>query len=642
MIVLSGNSLYLSSVERTFMLSFRSSVVGPSALIQAFRSIALTVLSSSIVFSLACGHGSPTTTTTGVAPTFTSTPTQIAREGNGYIYGITSTTTDGSTVTYALTTGPTGATISGNTLSWTPTHAQSRVANSFTITATTSANGTATQTFTITPNGNIDGTAVDHAIADGTLVDYPQNLSATNLEVLLPDNKGGYNHLKGSGDASGNLTFSNVPIGSYFLHVPRTDNGVVTDNYIWTDSSDLDVGQLLLGRPDAVPAPSGVTVNAQSVGLSVPPTPSDRMRWVSPDANSSGSPSGTPTNPYSASFQQSGGLIDSSKGDVGYLLHYTTAGLITRELESGLYSSLTETNGGTVNLGGTLTANTGSTTDPNIKISTFDAINLSIPGFATTTLKNFTLFDTGYSGTEGFLPAPLLSAKGSDPIELISIDLSTTGADTDFGSVPYGIASTKGVAYAQLLDMGPRSFTIGGSTYTFQNIGQMTITNAVPSSSTTVSAVLGEPLNVTVDGKNFFTNQGSISLAPQVSWGPPSLGTPSSYELTVVNPATLGGATPDVHYFYTFANGVAIPPGILQPNTSYVFILQAMLYQTNTFKTAPFRIGTNGAWTSEVSGILTTTSGAATIRHQAVGSTASRNVLISPGANGRLSISIKK
>jgi hypothetical protein len=67
-----------------------------------------------------------------------------------------------------------------------------------------------------------------------------------------------------------------------------------------------------------------------------------------------------------------------------------------------------------------------------------------------------------------------------------------------------------------------------------------------------------------------------------------------------------------------------------------------MLYQTNTFKTAPFRIGTNGAWTSEVSGILTTTSGAATIRHPAVGSTASRNVLISPGANGRLSISIKK
>jgi hypothetical protein len=624
------------------MQSLRSSVVGPSALIRASRLVALTVVTFLIVFSMACGHGSTPITTTGPAPTFTSTATKIAQEGNGYIYTISSTTTDGSTVTYTLTTGPTGAAISGNTLSWTPTHAQSRVSNNFTITATTSAKGTATQTFSITPNGNVNGSGVDHAIAGGTLVNYLQDFTSATIEVLIPDKKGGYFHLHGAGDSAGFFTIPNVPVGSYLLHVPRKDNGVVSDDYIWSDASDIDVGQLLLGRPDAVQG-TGVTIAAQSVGLAVAPTGSDSIRWVSPDARASGSPSGAPTNPYSASFPQTGGLIDSSKGDIGYLLHYTTSGGITREVESVNIPSLTETNGGTVSLPGSMTAVSGSTTDPVVKISAFDAINAAVVGVDVPTTKSFTMFDAGYAGTEGFPPTALYAQNDAAPIQLINIPMNSITTDTDFSSIPYGMVSSKGVPFVQLVDLSSRSFNIGGSHYTFQNDGQITISNTIPSASNSTAPVLGEPVNVTVDGKNFFTNQGSISLAPQVSWGPPSVGTPTSYELTVINPATLGSATPDVHYFYTSANGVAIPSGILQPNTSYVFILQAMLYQTNTFSTAPFRIGTNGAWTSEVSGILTTTSGAATIRHQAATTPAApRNVLVSPGANGKLAVSIKK
>jgi len=38
---------------------------------------------------------------------------------------------------------PTGATLSGNSVSWTPTAAQSRISNSFAVTATTTSGGTA-------------------------------------------------------------------------------------------------------------------------------------------------------------------------------------------------------------------------------------------------------------------------------------------------------------------------------------------------------------------------------------------------------------------------------------------------------------------------------------------------------------------
>jgi hypothetical protein len=624
------------------MPPYRATVVGPTALVRVFRLVALAALIPTVLFSFACGGSSTPVTTVGPGPTFTSIAPQIAQEGVQYSYDIVTTTTDGSTVTYKVASGPSGATITGSALNWTPTHAESRIANSISITATTSTNGTATQTFTVTPTGNIDGMAIDHAIAGGALVDYPQNLSAVTIEVLLPNNKGGYLHIHGTGDSSGNFTVPNIPAGSFLLHLPRTDNGVLTDNYIWSDASDIDAGQLLIGRPGAVHASSGVTIHPNGITLSVSPKSGDSIRWTSPDANASGTPSGTPSTPYSSTFLQSGGLIDSAKGDNGYLLHYTTSGLITSEVESETFSSLTETNGGTVDLTGSMTANSGSTTDPNVKITTFDAVNSAIPGFGGTTLKNFAMFDSGYAGTEGFLPSNLSAPMGAAPIVLINIPLASISTDTDFGSISYGVVTTKGVPFVQLVDLGSRSFTIGSSNYTFENEGQVTITNVISTSSAPVASLLSEPLNPTVDGKSFFSNQGSISTAPQVSWGTPILGTPTAYELTVVNPATLGSATPDTHYFYTFANGVSIPSGVLHANTPYVFILQAMLFQSNAFKTAPFRLGTNAAWTSEVSGVMTPSTGASTVRSQASASAVRRQVHVQAGAYGRLEISVKK
>ncbi len=627
------------------MPSYRASVVGLVAFNKVLRFVTLAFLVPAMLFALACGGGSSTTTTTGPSPTFTSTAPQIASEGIQYSYTITTTTTDNSTVTYAVTTGPTGAAITGSTLTWTPTHAQSRISNGFTITATTSKNGVFTQTFNITPTGNIDGTAVDYAVAGGTLVDYPQDMSAVTVEVLLPNNKGGFNRQAGTGDASGNFTIPNVPTGNYWLHLQRMDNGALTDNYVYTASSDIDAGQLVVGRPDAVRATSGVTIAAQNIALSVPVTSSDSIAWVSPDAKSSGAPGGAPgSQTYSATFPQTGGLINSSKGDKGYLLHYTTSGLITRIVESETFPSLTETNGGTVNLTGSMTASTGSTADPVVKVSEFDAVNTAIPGFTGPTVKNFTMFDSGYDGSNGFLPANLYAASGSTPIQLIKIPLATVTADTDFGSISYGLVTAAGVLpFVQFEDLGSRSFSIGGSNYTFQNNGQVTITDVIPSSSNSTFPVVGEPLNPTVDGKDFFTNQGSISGAPQIAWAKPTFGTPSSYELTVVNPATLGGANPEIHYFYTFSTGVAIPPGILKANTPYVFILQAMMFQANNFQAAPFRMGTNAAWTSEVSAVMTTNStGASTVRSRVAASTAPRQVLVTPGANGKLSVTVTK
>lgn len=620
------------------MPPLRFSVVGP-AIIQVLRFVALAILIPSILFSLACGHSSSAATTTvGVAPTFTSTAPPIVQQGVVYTYTPTAVTSDNSTVTFALTTGPTGAAMANGTLTWTPTAAESRVSNSFTITATTSNNGTNTQTFTLTPNGTITGTAVDHAIAGTGLLNYSQNLSATTVEILFPNGTGGYNTLKGTGDSDGNFSIPNVPAGNFWLHIPHTYDGLAADNYIWTNSSTIDAGQLLIGRPNSVIAPADVTIQASDITLTVPPTSSDSIQWVSPDARASGAPAGVPTSPLNATFTQTGGLLDAAKGDRGFLLHSTTSGLITREVESETFDSITQTNGGTTTLTGSMTANTGSTTDPNIKITQFDAILDGVAGATSPYLRSFTLYDVGYPGTEGWLPSTVYAAQRSAPIQLISASLSSVSADTDLGSIPYGIVSSNGVAYMQFLDLASRIFYVGSSKYTFQDVGSIIVSNAVPTSGSPIVPLLFEPQTPSVNGLDFLSNQTSIPLAPQVGWAAPSGGTATAYELTVVNLASLGTSTPDIHYFYTSSAGLAIPAGVLQPSTSYVFILQAITYENPSFLTAPFRMGTGNYWTGEVSGTMTTVSSASAKAKKAVASTAPKSFRIVPASNGRIAV----
>ena len=60
---------------------------------------------------------------TNQSPTITSTPTTTATVGAAYAYNVNATDPDGDTLTYLLTTSPTGMTINSTTglINWTPT-----------------------------------------------------------------------------------------------------------------------------------------------------------------------------------------------------------------------------------------------------------------------------------------------------------------------------------------------------------------------------------------------------------------------------------------------------------------------------------------------------------------------------------------
>ena len=608
------------------MLPYRADL-GLNAIFQVLRSIAVALLIPIILLSLGCGGSSSTTTTApaGPAPTFTSTAPTVSREGVLYTYNLTATTTDNSTVTFTLTTGPAGAAVSGSTLSWTPTHTEARTSNAFTIKATTSNNGTTNQSFTLTPTGNVNGTAVDHAVTGNGVVDYGEDLSSATVEALIPNGKGGYNTQKGSGDSSGNFSIANVPAGSFLLHIVRNVAGTSSNDYVLASASDIDAGTLITGRPDAVPIRTGVTIAANAT-LSVPPAGGDTVVWASPDARAFGYPSSAVTQPYTASFPQTGNLIDSTKGDRAFLAHYKGSSPATNVVVSSIaedleYTSIQETDGTTVHLpAGTMSAVTGSTTDPVIKISQFDPIFSGLTNNAAIQ-RNFSLVDVGYAGNYGY-------ANG---VPLIYSDLSQTAADVDLGSLSYGVVTSAGVPFFNFLDAGSRKFPFTGGNITLL-VGSQIVSDVVPTTSTPLVPVLGLPRSPTIDGVDFYSSQTNSSLAPQISWGPPTLGTANYYILTIFD---ITGASTLQWNFFTNANGVAVPSGILQTAHTYVIQLTTILDTGATFATAPFRQGPTPAYTYTASGVITGGVAPGSTRIGAA-STVQRNLVVVPGANGRL------
>lgn len=595
-------------------MPYRASEVGPSTGKLSPRTLGLCLLLLPVSFFLAaCGHGSTTTTTTGVAPIFTSTAPKLAREGVNFVYDLTATTTDGSTVTYTVSSGPSeatitssttstdsdGNTVSSATLNWVPTHAESRTADAFTIKATTSNNGTVNQTFSVTPNGTVDGTVVDHAVTTGGIVDVNADLTAATIEILLPDGTGGYNSIHGSGDSSGNFSVPNIPPGSYLLHISRTLSGVTSNRYIWTTSSDVDAGTLLEGRPDVVPG-TGVSIHASSIGTSNPGT-GDTVQWVSPDARAYNASTLTGiTNPWSATFAQTGGLIDSTKGDRAYLVHYKPVGTtynisaITEDIE---YKSITETSNSTVTLTGNMTAINGQTTDPVIKLTQFDAILTTLANLGTP-VKTFALNDVGYSGTEGFVAG----------VPLVTANLSGVATDVDLGSITFGTVTPSGTAAYHVSDVAPRSYS-GGLVL---NAGLDLYSEAVPTSSTSIVPVIGAPRSVLVNGFDFFSNQTVTTTEPPIAWSNPSTGTATSFELAIYDLSS-ASATPQATLYVT-GTGVTIPPNVLVSGKSYAFTLTAVSNSNNTFSTAPFRQGTTVARTTVASGVMTISASASTRR----------------------------
>jgi hypothetical protein len=592
------------------------------------------------------------TATVGAPPQFSSVAPTTAFEAEPYSYQLAASDPSGGTVSFTLAAGPANASISGSTLSWTPTHEQSRAANSFTITANTTEAASTTQSFSITPAGNIDG-LVNTAFYDrsGTTTVGFDLSAAGSVTAYVPNGSGGFSKIAGTGNSDGTFTIAGVPAGNYWLAVGAY-------YYNWTSQSDPVLTGAQIGRPDTV---SGQQTLKFNVILNHPPQDGggDGIAWYSADAPANVLyPEDAGGSPFFQNNSLTGPLLDASKGDRVFLNHQQTTpvgnGSAVVITESWNSTSITEAAGGTTNVTGSMTnVPTNATVRLNVKGSQFSALDAQFAG-------------NGIQGRDSILnvvaqpyAAPTISSLANSWDADLSLgSLATyTGAwamlaayadangittDSDQGNLNYSDPFPAD-NFAPVLRY---SYDVAGPALTYPTVtvpsggvhtttNTTTITSSTPSSLNGLWSVLGgivtklggeadvittpgtgagdavEPiigpvLSPTVDGQSFSSGTVTASLTPTISWKAPSLGAPDRYVVSIFSLSTtlqtiqvgdiiLGYNTNNnancCTTLVTTSNSVTLPPGLLQNGNYYAVDIEADSFSGANPSTATVPLG---------------------------------------------------
>ena len=210
----------------------------------------------------------------GALPSFVSTPPIESRESSPYTYTLAADDPAGHPVAFFLEEAPAGAALNGNLLSWIPTVAQARSENRFTVIAASAA-GRVRQTWTVTPSGTVRGHCLDTYWTVKHPLTVPNN--ACSARLLLPQEDGSIRVQPVSSGLDGSFVVEDVPGGHFWL-----DAG--SGQYLWTSSSEIDLGSDYTGRPDSgmVEAQLALSLN----GLA-PWQEDDQLNLLLPNSSSS-------------------------------------------------------------------------------------------------------------------------------------------------------------------------------------------------------------------------------------------------------------------------------------------------------------------------------------------------------------------
>jgi hypothetical protein len=106
-----------------------------------------------------------------------------------------------------------------------------------------------------------------------------------------------------------------------------------------------------------------------------------------------------------------------------------------------------------------------------------------------------------------------------------------------------------------------------------------------------IAPLVGPPSNPQVAGLDAFTARSGIGTTPTVSWGPPAVGTATSYRVTVVELYADAGKSNSrsVAVLRTVASSVQIPPGVMAAGKAYYLRIAAVTAASGDITTHPYR-----------------------------------------------------
>jgi hypothetical protein len=603
------------------------------------RSILQSALGISLLLT-ACGANSNTPSAPTV-PEFVSTPGTSATQGVTYTYQI-QTIPSANTVTLALAGAPRGATLTGNTLNWTPSAAQSRVPNQFSVTATNPL-GSATQSWNVTPAGTVTGTWINtYWMSNGPVLvpvdwlDGPHPVPT----AFIPQADGSFQAVEGAGNSDGTFSIPNVPAGYYWMRPAA--------NFYWTSSSNFDFGaDINMQSTGNVLTTSPTTLmNFNLSGLD-PLQSGDEVQFIwemYPPFSlpfAVGSPAGGTTLSLGAQVTSN---IDFSLANPAYLLQYepeTFGGLSALMLgPSETLPNLAFVNGVTNSVNASLVPSPQISFELNVKGSAWTPLFANVgPNSATIEGADLEVMTQPFV-TGGKLPSilgqdiPLLiDLQPSSPssFELLtdpSMDVCGGGGpiapgdftflpgeppvttDQDFGIVHYGDPFPSDwpriFAFCQTATV---PVPLPGSTTPISFVLRASQSSSLPTSE--ISPPFGPVQNPTISGTSLFVASTINATGANLSWTAPNGTTPTGYAIAAFSPVTLPNNGVMTYFprgsYFTAKPSALLPP--LQVGQTYVFMITAILDGAANFETQPNRSALPTASVSVVSAPIMVTGG---------------------------------
>lgn len=605
---------------------------------QPDRRISLLIVSLFVCFSSGCGGGGGLSTTPP-NPTFSSLPSTAADEGAEYSYQPSATSPDGSAVTFSLGTAPIGAALSAGSISWTPTHDQSRIPNQFSLTATTAKGGSATQSWIVTPFGVVTVTAIlTYWTPTGTI--DKSRVWLANLPypaALIPQSGGPLTRLEGATNPDGTFSIPHVPAGHYWLQLSPTQN-------FWTSSSAFDAGADIIGNPLATTTPTTTTINLSLSGIdpieqgsffdvssNLPDLPAEILDYGLPGANTANVDLILNSN------------LDFSAINTLFIRQYEPLapfGFIGSALTSSqTLSNVTIANGAVNNLSATLDKGVSSFVPLNITGSAWaDAFQNTAPVAPTPLLTDFSLSVQPF--IEKRVASPLSSPLGQDLILLARTGVTSQGflvtrfsrnicpqssgpigasqanhglspilTDQDYSSLPYGDPyPTTWIRKFDYCEQATVDLPRPNSTVTdtfLLTAGQTTTLPTAP-----ISPLVGAVQSPTINGRNLFESATLDTTSLNLAWSTPSGSKPVGYYVsTYVLVPALNGVLRYVLVgkFGTGKNSLNIP--FITAGNTYVFLITASVDAGANLETSPYRSQLPIAYSAVVSAAITISPG---------------------------------
>lgn len=563
-------------------------------------------------------------------PIFTSTPPTAAAQNSAYSYSLAATDPSGGSVTFALTAGPTGATVSGSSLAWSPTPAQSRTSDNFTVTATTSEGATATQSWSVSPTGTIVVNWINTYWEPSGPAQVPA-VSAASMQVsaVVPESDGSLTVLKGTNSAPGVFTISGVPAGNYWLAFGGINLLPDSTSAYWTAASSFDAGRDIAGAPPVVL--NSIAITTFDLSLSGLDSVGEQTSvQFQPENNS-------PTLPL-IDVANSSALTAVVNVESNYDWSKVSPLLLAQYEPEALGPLSNAVLGPSALLANPSFVVGSSNTVTQTLSSTPASFDLTIDGSQWAGVLNSAgpSAPTSYAGAFSMVAEPFVTGRNASIVSsqpnfilaatanaanLFAFSPFATGCDAL--GVPFAPAGTPAVLTDQ--DLGTLAYSDPfDSTWTRAETlcEEALIPVDVPNSSATVNfAVVAsssvpppQPILIpvvssvqtpTIAGASLFTAATLNTTTPALSWSAPATGTAYGYRVSVfvLSTADSFSTYAPAGVFYTAQTSVTLPP--LSAGNTYVFAITALADAAANVETNPFRSQLPAGFASVVSAPVT-------------------------------------